>query len=61
VIVYQFGGVAWRPLSRVSQFIELEEKYGAHNYHPIPVVLDRGLGVFPVSSFTLVQWSLVRL
>lgn len=27
-------------------FIELEEKYGAHNYHPLPVVLERGEGVF---------------
>ncbi len=26
-------------------FIELEEKYGAHNYHPLPVVLERGSGV----------------
>ena len=26
--------------------LELEEKYGAHNYHPVPVVLNRGLGVF---------------
>lgn len=26
--------------------IELEEKYGAHNYHPIPVVLHRGEGVY---------------
>jgi ornithine--oxo-acid transaminase len=26
--------------------IELEEKYGAHNYHPLPVVLSRGEGVF---------------
>lgn len=26
-------------------FIELENKYGAHNYHPLPVVLDRGEGV----------------
>ena len=26
--------------------IELENKYGAHNYHPIPVVLERGQGVF---------------
>jgi len=25
--------------------IALEEKYGAHNYHPLPVVLERGLGV----------------
>ena len=28
-----------------QQAIELEEKYGAHNYHPLPVVLSRGEGV----------------
>jgi ornithine--oxo-acid transaminase len=22
--------------------IELEDKYGAHNYHPLPVVLEKG-------------------
>ena len=27
-------------------YIDLEDKYGAHNYHPLPVVLDRGEGVF---------------
>ncbi|MEG0760487.1 ornithine--oxo-acid transaminase [Chryseobacterium piscicola] len=33
--------------SKNSQyFIELEEKHGAHNYHPLPVVLDKGEGVF---------------
>ena len=26
--------------------IQLEEKYGAHNYHPLPVVLEKGEGVF---------------
>jgi len=26
--------------------ISLEEKYGAHNYHPLPVVLSKGSGVF---------------
>ena len=26
--------------------IALENKYGAHNYHPLPVVLERGEGVF---------------
>ena len=26
--------------------IELEEKYGAHDYHPLPVVLTRGKGVY---------------
>jgi ornithine--oxo-acid transaminase len=29
-----------------QEAILLEEKYGAHNYHPIPVVLTRGEGVF---------------
>jgi ornithine--oxo-acid transaminase len=27
-------------------YIEREENYGAHNYHPLPVVLDRGEGPF---------------
>lgn len=27
-------------------YITLEEKYGAHNYHPLPVVLEKGKGVF---------------
>ena len=26
--------------------IDTEHKYGAHNYHPLPVVLERGEGVF---------------
>ena len=29
-----------------EQAINLEEKYGAHNYHPLPVVLNRGEGVY---------------
>jgi len=29
-----------------EQAIALEDKHGAHNYHPLPVVLDRGEGVF---------------
>lgn len=29
-----------------KDYIELEEKYGAHNYHPLPVVLSKGEGVF---------------
>lgn len=27
-------------------FLDIEEKYGAHNYHPLPVVLTKGEGVF---------------
>jgi ornithine--oxo-acid transaminase len=30
-------------LSKAAQYIELEDKYGAHNYHPLPVVLEKGL------------------
>ena len=29
-----------------KELIALEDKYGAHNYHPLPVVLARGDGVF---------------
>lgn len=29
-----------------QDYIAREEKYGAHNYHPMPVVLERGEGVF---------------
>ena len=29
-----------------EQAIQLEDKYGAHNYHPLPVVLAKGEGVF---------------
>ena len=32
--------------SKTEQLIEMEERYGAHNYHPMPVVLDRGRGVY---------------
>lgn len=27
-------------------FIDLEDQHGAHNYHPLPVVLDKGEGVY---------------
>jgi len=29
-----------------QQAMELEDKYGAHNYHPLPVVLSKGKGAF---------------
>jgi ornithine--oxo-acid transaminase len=32
--------------ARTAAFLETELKYGAHNYHPLPVVLERGEGVF---------------
>lgn len=31
--------------SRAWEFLEKEELYGAHNYHPLPVVLTKGKGV----------------
>jgi len=31
---------------KTQEYIELEERYGAHNYHPLDVVLTRGEGVW---------------
>jgi ornithine--oxo-acid transaminase len=33
-------------MSKSQYYLELEEQYGAHNYHPVPVVLTRGEGVY---------------
>jgi ornithine--oxo-acid transaminase len=33
-------------LTKTQYYLELEEKYSAHNYHPLPVVLEKGEGVF---------------
>lgn len=32
--------------SKAEALIALEDKYGAHNYHPLPVVLSKGEGVY---------------
>ena len=32
--------------SKSQEYISLENEYGAHNYHPLPVVLSKGEGVF---------------
>lgn len=32
-------------ISKSQQLIDLEDRYGAHNYHPLPVVLEKGRGV----------------
>ena len=32
--------------SRTAEFIELEDHYGAHNYHPLDVVIERAEGVW---------------
>ncbi|KPM48881.1 ornithine--oxo-acid transaminase [Jiulongibacter sediminis] len=31
---------------KTQSCIDLEDRYGAHNYHPLPVVLERGEGVY---------------
>ncbi len=31
---------------QTTDYIEIEEKYGAHNYHPLDVVIERGEGVW---------------
>lgn len=33
-------------LDKTDFYIDLEDKYGAHNYHPLPVVLQRGEGIY---------------
>lgn len=33
-------------MTKSEEFIEMEHRYGAHNYHPLPVVLNRGEGAF---------------
>ena len=30
--------------SKTQYYLDLEHKFGAHNYHPIPVVLKKGIG-----------------
>lgn len=32
--------------AKSAHYLALEDKYGAHNYHPLPVVLEKGEGVF---------------
>ncbi|MFN8299614.1 MAG: ornithine--oxo-acid transaminase [Chitinophagales bacterium] len=32
--------------SKAQYLMDLEEQHGAHNYHPLPVVLERGRGVY---------------
>ena len=32
--------------SNAAKYLALEQQYGAHNYHPLPVVLERGEGVY---------------
>ncbi|MEO6132432.1 MAG: ornithine--oxo-acid transaminase, partial [Saprospiraceae bacterium] len=38
--------MATTTLNMSQVFMDLENRYGAHNYHPLPVVLNKGEGVF---------------
>ena len=32
--------------AETKRYIAMEERYGAHNYHPLPVVLKKGKGIY---------------
>ena len=34
-------------MTKSEQYMEMEARYGAHNYHPLPVVLAKGQGPYP--------------
>ena len=35
-----------KTMKTTKELMQLEEQYGAHNYHPLPVVLHRGEGIY---------------
>lgn len=35
-----------KTMTKSEHLIDLEDNYGAHNYHPVPVVLEKGEGVY---------------
>jgi ornithine--oxo-acid transaminase len=41
-----YYSLQYRLIMNTKDYIQREDKYGAHNYHPLPVVLDRGEGVY---------------
>jgi acetylornithine/succinyldiaminopimelate/putrescine aminotransferase len=43
--VRELSGGASGLSAKANAFVATEEKYGMHNYHPLPVVLSRGEGV----------------
>ncbi len=40
------GADNFKVSANAQKYIDLEDKYGAHNYHPLPVVLSKGEGAF---------------
>ena len=45
-IILDFMETTINMSEKTQYYLDLEEKYGAHNYHPLPVVLERGEGVY---------------
>ncbi len=39
-------GLTTAPDSTANELLEIEEEFGAHNYHPLPIVVERALGVW---------------
>ena len=37
--------ISYTTSEKTNHFLELEEQYGAYNYHPLPVVLEKGKGI----------------
>ena len=37
--------ITYTTSEKTNHYLELEEQYGAHNYHPLPVVLEKGKGI----------------
>lgn len=46
LIQSKITNIMMETISSSKQAIELENQFGAHNYHPLPVVLAKGEGVF---------------
>ena len=40
------GADNFKVSANAQKYIDLEDRYGAHNYHPLPVVLSKGEGAF---------------
>lgn len=44
------------PLSKTDQIIEQTEKYGARNYHPLPIVISEAEGVWVRDPEEIAIW-----
>ncbi len=46
IVTFVFMQDTMNTSAKTQSYIDREEKYSAHNYHPLPVVLEKGEGVF---------------